>query len=387
MKSYFEEIKKLKDRERLNIFLLVSPPRCSSSLIEGTITRSPNVLLGSHEPFAYFGAYDESPEEAYKRLFDDINEGKNLHSNSNVVVKEMSHWIGKGGEFQKALELFKPPIAFLIRNPLLSTESKLRKILTSFYLQETPSLTVALGEYVGVKFSMPVSLDEQQKVLDIFAEMNGKQSYEELLKHQFKDQDYSIFEPLLERYEYFDPKDSGFAALNEEIVYLKQKEIPYVIIDSTDFRLNSEGSLKKLFRAWGIPLENEDFERMLRWDEGKSLVQTHQEKPHQKIWYDTLSESKNVLPPLEKAVHISHFPRLMQDYLRSTDLPIYIDLYRDSARIKQNDLEGNKSVGHMEIIRTNDPLYYQLSMEGLSMNKEREQSSRITKATLIDSVE
>lgn len=137
-----------------------------------------------------------------------------------MLIKEMSHWLGANQEYKRFLPLVKDPVLILIRNPLLSIESRLRKVLQVWQMREKSELIAWLQENLGTDGNQE-TIEAQTCLLDGFALSFGSPSWESLLADRFARQDYRDFGLLLKIEGLFPAESSGWEALGEELVWLR----------------------------------------------------------------------------------------------------------------------------------------------------------------------
>lgn len=142
MVSYYDKLKDFSDSGRLSLLLMIAPPRTNSSLVEHVVGNSPDVQHECHEPFLNARKENFDPEEGYKQIYDSIG-GEDFERSgktTSVAVKEMSHWINVDHEYKRLTELAKKPVLILIRNPLLSVESRIRRVLVTLDMRSSIAL-------------------------------------------------------------------------------------------------------------------------------------------------------------------------------------------------------------------------------------------------------
>lgn len=103
------------------IYLIVSPPRCSSTALARVFLEHPAIGAYCHEPFdrLYYG------HEGAESVISSLNRPLQVSDERRLVIKEMSFQIGKHfGEFRR---LTNSPIVFLLRDPRLSIASRMSK--------------------------------------------------------------------------------------------------------------------------------------------------------------------------------------------------------------------------------------------------------------------
>ena len=163
-KKYFNLLKKLLTENRLNILFVIAPPRSNSTVVEYVLSLSGSIDIVCHEPFIGAHKIDFDPEAGYKIIYEKIGGDDFLNSNTTktLLIKEMSQWIFENQEYKYFLSLTKNRILFLIRNPLLSVESRIRRVLKS--LNSRPGLSL------------------QQYLLDYFAKKDGFTNFNDGVK-------------------------------------------------------------------------------------------------------------------------------------------------------------------------------------------------------------
>lgn len=354
--THFEKLKKLVEAERLEIYIIIAPPRANSSVIEHALGNSPDVEHECHEPFLMARHKGFDPDHGYKQIYECIG-GQNFEDSeerTSIIVKEMSHWIGKNEEYKRLALLTTKPILALIRNPLLTVESRIRRVLTGIdmrysldlqrYLldefatqngflnwpnvidaifQGTSNLSLDFLKIKAGKerlYDTPI-LTLQNLLLDRKARANGYANWRDLLESKLEiEEDYSFFDEILssnKRRLAFE-KDE-FTKLLEEIAYFEQQNIEFLIIDTTDLRAFPTEYLQILCEQFQIKFDKE----MIRWGDMPVDFHTEQSQEFEKLWYDTLFSSSRVNPPIEIPPTIEKFPKHMQGYLANNNLPAY----------------------------------------------------------------
>lgn len=111
------------------IYVIISPPRCSSTAFARVFWGHPVISFYCHEPFdvMYYEKLDLT--DVLKALKNPLKlEGfKNSYlPTNNLVIKEMTFQVGQ--QFSFIASLTKNPIIFLIRDPRLSISSRIKKL-------------------------------------------------------------------------------------------------------------------------------------------------------------------------------------------------------------------------------------------------------------------
>ncbi len=414
--TYFQRLKELVESGRLRTYIIIAPPRTNSSVVEHALGNSLDLEHEIHEPFLKARHDNFDPEHGYRQIYEAIGGEKFEHSEdkTSIVIKEMSHWIAKNEEYKRLFELTTSPVLVLIRNHLLSAESRLRRVLvtmdmrygldTQRYLLDEVAVENGLNNWFefasklkiegykdrpdflenkeGVEriYDTPV-LTVQNNLLDLKAHKHGYANWRDLVdKKLYKERDYNFFEGVLgsneRRLEF---EKSEFAKLTEEVEYLKDQDKSYFIIDTTDLRAAPEEQLKEICFKLGITFSPE----MIRWGQKPVDFQTEQTYEHERLWYDTLYSSSRINPPTEIPPRLSQFPAFMQSYLREQNIPIYAMLSRE----KLISDELSKELNDYEIsVKINDGNRGYLDELGLVEDKIEIGESILIKLKYIDPV-
>lgn len=125
---YISSLQKVKEKHS-NIYIIISPPRCSSTAFSRVFWEHPSVSFYCHEPFdtTYYKKF--STESALYRLHKPLNviEFKTNDTKDNsLVIKEMTFQVGQN--FRLLVYLTKLPVIFLIRDPRLCILSRIKKL-------------------------------------------------------------------------------------------------------------------------------------------------------------------------------------------------------------------------------------------------------------------
>ncbi len=112
----FTDLKKLYE----NIYVIVSPPRCSSTAFSRVFWEQPSIRYYCHEPFEITYFDDATLNEVIEKLKHplDLFPIKSYEPNTEstgLVIKEMPYQVG--ANFELLISLSRHPIMFLIRDP------------------------------------------------------------------------------------------------------------------------------------------------------------------------------------------------------------------------------------------------------------------------------
>lgn len=375
--TYYQKLKGLMDGGRLQTYIIIAPPRTNSSVVEHALGNSPDIGHECHEPFLNARHDNFDPDHGYRQIYESIGgeQFEQSGESTSVVVKEMSHWIGKNEEYKRLAELTTKPVVILMRNPLLSVESRLRRVLTTMDMRYNIDLQRHLLDEVAIEngfqnwnelaekgkregykerldflpgkegieriYDTPV-LTVQNHLLDRKARKNGYTNWRDVVeKKLYAECDYAFFDDVLKsnaRRLGFE-KDE-FKKLAEEVQWLNEQKREVLVFDTTDLRAAPQEQMQELCTRLGINFSPE----MIRWGEKPVDFHTEQAKQSEKLWYDTLHSSSRINPPTEIPPTLDRFPEFMQAYLKSDNLPIYAELskkkiLRDELRHELNEQE------------------------------------------------
>ena len=120
----------------------------------------------------------------------------------NLLIKEISRDLLPGEEYKRLLMISGSPPILLIRNPLLSVESKIKAILKGLNRRVSFSLQEVLHRQIGTIKVSPGNetqtdeLSSQMRLLDHYALSKGFNGWQGMLEETFKAQDYKLFEEI-----------------------------------------------------------------------------------------------------------------------------------------------------------------------------------------------
>lgn len=328
----YQKLKDLVEGGQVNIRLILSPPRTSSTLTEVILSQLEDGQRSCHEPFVDLGYYGGDAEEGYRRILSKVEDSPQ-NGPVNILVKEMSHWLSVDREYERLLPLVNNPVLILIRNPLLSMESRIRKVLQVWQLREKPALVEWFRQNLR-KETGGEGLDGQRNLLDEFALSVGEQNWESLLERKFAEQDYRVFGELLAVGNLFPSFCSGWEGLRDEVNFLKQTARNFVVIDSTEFRLSPQFYYQEIAGRWNVQGNHQVMGKINQIDS----LEIRMYRLHYRLWYDTLLNSREVKPPTETVVHLGMFPESIASHLRQVAIPIYIQTFLDEHRIVNDEM-------------------------------------------------
>ena len=189
-RSKFDAIREQYDE----IFVIVSPPRCSSTAFARVFWEQPSIRYYAHEPFE--GTYFMGQDLNY--VIDNLRNPLDLRDiksysfadlGRSLVIKEMPYQVEEN--FPLLRSLTKKPVIFLTRDPRQYIASRMAK---------------------------------KKEVGD---------------------------DPL------FPHVETGWQLISDQIKYCKENTVPYMIVDAKDFRNQPEVIFKQIFERLGLPFRDD----------------------------------------------------------------------------------------------------------------------------------
>jgi len=270
--------------------VILAPPRTSSTALAIALSKSPAVGPGYvHEPcdrFAHEGA-------GISTITDAIGENARVagSARTGILVKEMTFQMGVGPVFEAFMQNHTGPVIVLLRNPVLSIESRIRKVC-----------------------------EDQLKGGGLGGADRDR------LGGAVRRQDYSGVGDLLSD-DVFPLRFIGWDFLAAQMEYIKARQIPYILIDSTDFRRNPKALLEGVCERVGVGFVPE----MVDW--GRGGGERFGKLAEQGRWYSRVAGSSGVLPPTEKPIPLSAFPERFREPVRKAT-EIYESLLQDGGFLR-----------------------------------------------------
>jgi hypothetical protein len=220
-----------------DIYVIVGPPRSSSTALARVLWESPAISHYCHEPFDRL-YYHHS---GYRSVMDALTSPLKMTENAptagrpTLLIKEMTFQVG--ADFPTIAALTDHPITFIIRDPRLCLSSRMRK------LQESGN------------------------------------------------------DPL------FPSRESGWGDLDKQIRFCDATKVPYIIIDSADFRSRPAEVLPRLFRKLGLSFSRQ----LLSWLPMTDLA-LGALGGRQRSWYGHVLGSDGIQPESEQVPTMDSFP-------------------------------------------------------------------------------
>ena len=239
------------------IYVIVSPPRCSSTAFARVFWEQPSIRYYAHEPFEgmYFMGQDLNYVTDNLRNPLDLRDIKSYSFaglGRSLVIKEMPYQVGE--RFPLLMNLTKKPVVFLTRDPRQNIASRMAK---------------------------------KQEVGD---------------------------DPL------FPHVETGWQLIADQIKYCKEHGIPYMIVDARDFRNQPQIIFRQVFERLGLPFKEEMLSWNSRPDADIDNLDGDHHHLYQDVLSSTgMHPDTDPIPalntfPMEKGCreHVSHCLRIYQ---------------------------------------------------------------------------
>ncbi|MEO8581749.1 MAG: hypothetical protein ABI425_04215 [Patescibacteria group bacterium] len=330
-KEYYNRLKQLVDQGRVLVKLIIGPTRSASTLMEECLSKSPDIDYKCHEPLLAYNA--DGPiinpsgyQLIYERIGGEIFEKSGQQA--TILIKDITYWLYNSGEYKKLFDLAQDPILFLIRNPFITMESRMRKVAESLPSNLDQLTKRAILSLCGHEGDEGLS---DEGVFALYANMQGFLSWEELLAHSFANHDYHSIGKVLEVSEsWFNVDAWGSNSLEGQIAYLEGLRRSVILIDSTTFRLNAQAAAQAICSQWAIEYQDE----MIYWGKGNLKLDERADS----IWFTRIASSSGVEPPTEIPLLLAELPEFIQKQLLQKDLPAYARLMRHPAMIANHSI-------------------------------------------------
>ena len=249
------------------VYVIVSPPRCSSTAFARVFWEHPTVHHYSHEPFEVTYYRGEKLHRVVEKLKQplDLRLINNLPADEPaqaLVIKEMPYQMGR--HFPILTMLATGPLVFIIRDPRLNIASRMEK------------------------------------------KVEGGAS---------------PFYPQIE---------SGWDLIAGQMRWCRERGVPYMIVDATDFRNAPERVFPQIFERLGLSFVPE----MLTWKPYADVDLDNLEGAHRHL-YQRVLESRGLEPANEPVPSADSFPTEngFREHVAHC-LEIYAALRDDEARIR-----------------------------------------------------
>lgn len=369
----FKKLYEMVKNGDLDIKLILANPRTGSTLLETSFIKNATVNTHIHEPF-HGSENAEDAQRGYATIFEKVAaEAKTSLQPINIVVKEISRRLAVGDEYQRFLTLVKSSPIILVRNPLLSTESKIRAVLKGLNLKKSASLqNIILNYYartIGYNNANELILshddipnddvndeimllyrkfirdndkeqDESQfrlqnRLLEYFAVSKGYKSWQSMLEETFAFQDYKPFEDILIDERIYKLE---LPATLKQMHYLQSMGRSFIIVDSTDYRLDPKTIITTLCEKWNMPFSN----TMIEWGhKGKKLLT---EQTNLNVWFERVQNSTRIDQPNEISPVLTGFPDFIANHLKDIEFPAYYEMFSHLSRARPTKMSFQKQI-------------------------------------------
>ena len=266
MEKYQEKFQALQDQYS-QIYLIISPPRCSSTALARVFWEQPSIRYYAHEPFEVVYYENKGLDSVLKKIHNPLdlrrikaNPTSSQNENS-LIIKEMPYQVG--AHFPLLASVVSRPIIFLIRDPRLNIRSRMEK-------------KVQGGDAAAYPFI-----------------------------------------------------ESGWDLLHEQVRWCRQENIPFIILDATEFRNFPTKIFSQMFARLKLPFSTS----MLHWKPLKNVKIDNLNGRHHHL-YQRILRSNGLIPAVEPVPDLEAFPikNGFRDHVRHC-MKIYDRLRNHSARI------------------------------------------------------
>lgn len=245
-------------------YLLVSPPRACSTALARALSQHTQIGSYYHEPCSLY-YYEESGAETIVQALEGLEKG--------CLIKEMSFQFRDPTIALSFLRHARKPPVFLVRDPRLSVESRIRMVLGD--LAGDPSSDQICKQRIAEAITFKFYADVGDLLTD------------------------SLF-PLIR---------SGWEDLGLQMAVCHDNNLDFIVVEASRFRSEPASVLRGLCGYWGLPFERE----MLSWvgqkDAPKGALSRHDS------WYTRISTSHGILPPEKHVIRSEHFPERFRSHL------------------------------------------------------------------------
>ena len=328
---FIESYEKLKSKVHsgeLRILSIVSPPRCSSTALERSLSQNPNIDFQINDPWAI---YDHPDREnlTYQYILDKLSEQTNKKT---VLIKNIADYLPPGESWLRWVNLCDDQL-FLIRNPYLSLHSLLKIYSYQFKPDDrfTPSANME-------QYAQSLGYGSLKDLQHYLSKTENYSDFNNLFENTFiSDQEIHLAkvmkDPVIQKYierfgiagnesdlfkKAFSCRITGWHALYEHYSSLDSAPL---VVDSTVLRSDPESSLKIISNYWNIEFSN----KMIDWSASKKFETDYDDTVP---YYERLVSSASLELPTEAPLPPKNFPKFLQEHLLSDKgaMSIYLDL-------------------------------------------------------------
>ncbi len=336
---------------------IISIPRSNSTIIELILGLNSLQVKIIHEPFLEYGYYNAPVSSAYQKIYSNIINIDNKEEKI-FLIKEMAHWLTKNRLYKHFLPCINPPIILLVKNPFLTIESKIKKLLQGAYIKNRPELNKFLSPFVNKRRDK--NIQDSRKLLNLFALKRGYKNWNRLVKEEaIQKRNLTIFNPILQ---YFIENSSediwGWKSINRIKIFLDKNKIKYKILEGIDFQLAPVSTIYSLCEILDINFNK----KMLNFSKKKfeRLMNLNQIQPSGSFWYKEVLSNTKIVKPSLPPLSINKFPSNMQSYIQEVALPTYRQFCLDANRINVLDCDKNfrRDKTRFQNYKIKDPIYF-----------------------------
>jgi hypothetical protein len=352
-KSQKNFVPSIKQRNK-KLKVLISIPRSNSTIIEFILSSSFSVSKVAHEPFLDFGYYNAGISSIYQKISSIIN--NDSRKKKAFLIKEMAHWLTKDSVYKNFLKSVDEPVILLIKNPYLSIESKIKRILHGVDRKNRPGLTKILLTSISQQKNRKIQ--DSRDGLNFFAQKKGYNSWTELIeKEVMQKRNFTMFNSIVKYFTKNSTEDIwGWKSIDEIRKFLDKNKIKYKVLEGIDFQLAPEATIYGLCKALNINFNK----KMLHCSEGKFKKLIGHIPSHSILWYEKVLSSQEIIKPDISPLSVNKFPSCMQKYLSNIALPIYKKLCLSKNRLNALDYSANLKRDRIPFqnYKTIDPIYF-----------------------------
>lgn len=314
---------------------IISIPRSNSTIIELILGSSSSIGKVIHEPFHEFGYYDTDPNISFQEI---IKAVKNYTKGGDFLLKDMSQWLVKKDVYKSLLLKSCSPVILLIKNPFLSIESKIVKILEGVDRKERPDLVLQILKEFNIDDN---KMYKTRDALNLFAMKNGYSNWKTFLKKEaLVSRNYSSFEIIINFFSKGYKNDIwGWKRMNTLKRYLEVSKIKYKILDGLDFQILPEATISALCKLLYINLDKSMFTFSPK--KFKKILNINKLQPDGLFWYKEAFSNSEIYIPKNNPINITSFPKCVKKYIKKIALPIYKKLSSDSEKINVLEYSDN----------------------------------------------
>ena len=247
-------------------YLIVSPPRSASTALARALFQHSAIGPYIHEPCDRFC----HRQAAVSVVTETLVEGG---LKRGALIKEMTFQWQRDQFYRVFFEASLKPIVFLLRDPFLTLESRLKRVAID--IRERDDTTSETQE----RLSRAIAARDFRDLHDVISD------------------------------EVFPVSYTGWNALEEQVVYCRSQGVPFLVVEAGEFRSEPEKVLRHLCDPWGLEFET----GMVDWSSDGDF--TTGQMPEQANWYRRVLDSKGIQSPTETALSAECFPERFHDHL------------------------------------------------------------------------